>query len=285
MGRSLKDWRRYIKKYGGAIAITYLLIVTLLWAFQERLVFHPSSTLAHTPDLYELDYQAVWLSVPGTSAKLHGWWIPSKQPNSRVLLYLHHNAGNVGANVSQAFAFHRLGYSVFLIDYRGFGRSEGGFPKEIQVYNDAEVAWAYLTKTKEIPPQEILIYGHSLGSAIAVNLAVRHPEAGELVTHNALTSLRDMTKRFGIFYLFPVDLMLRQEFDSLSKISSLKMPVLFIHGVRDPQIPAKMSQRLYDAAPEPKQLLLIPDAGHDNNMKEEDLQKVGLLLEKRVSSE
>ncbi|MBE9118346.1 alpha/beta hydrolase [Lusitaniella coriacea LEGE 07157] len=277
--------KRYLKKYGRAIAIAYLFLGTLLWIFQERLVFHPSSTLAHTPDLYELEYEEVWLPVWGTSAKLHGWWIPSKQPQTPVLLYLHHNAGNIGANVSQASAFQRLGYSVFLVDYRGFGQSEGNFPNETQVYEDAEIAWEYLTKTRKISPQEILIYGHSLGSAIAVNLAVQHPEARGLITHNALTSLRDMTKRFGVFYLFPIDLMLRQEFDSLTKIPSLEIPVLFIHGVRDPQIPAKMSQKLYDAAPEPKQLLLIPDAGHDNNMKEEDLQKVGQFLEQMVSSE
>ena len=244
---------------------------------QQRFLFWPSATLERTPSKYHLDYEDVWLPVSGSDGnekRLHGWWIPALQSPAPVLLYLHHNAINISANVSQANSFQKLGFSILLIDYRGFGLSEGGFPSELEIYEDARAAWNYLTQTRGIPPERIFIYGHSLGGAIAIDLAVSQPEAAALITHNAFTSLRDMTKRFGLFWLFPMDLLLRYEFDSIGKIRSLQMPVLFIHGTRDPQIPARMSQRLFAEAPEPKRLLLIPD-GHDNNIDKEYWQEIG----------
>ena len=223
-----------------------------------------------------IQYQDVWLPVAGRNGIewIHGWWIPASNSKAPVLLYLHHNAINIGANVSQAKAFYQLGYSVLLIDYRGFGLSEGDFPTEIQLYQDALAAWNYLTQKRRIPPSQIFIYGHSLGGAIAIDLAVQQPSTGGLIIHNSFTSLRDMTKRFGLFWLFPIDLILKQCFDSKSKIKFLKMPVLLIHGTDDPQIPATMSQTLFAAAPEPKELLLIPKAGHDNHMAEKYYQAV-----------
>ena len=270
------------------LAIIYTVVCVFLWFGQQRLLFWPSRVLERTPSSYGLHYENVWLGVPVKDGKvehLHGWWIPASNPQAPVLLYLHHNAINIGANVSQAKDFHKLGYSVFLIEYRGFGLSEGDFPTELQLYQDAQVAWNYLIQKQQIPPKKIFIYGHSMGGAIAIDLAVKHPEAAGLITQNAFTDLRDMTKRFGIFWLLPVDILLREKFNSLQKIRFLKIPVLFIHGTRDPQIPARMSQSLFTAAPQPKQLLLIPKGGHDNNMKKQDLQKVRKFINQVINRE
>lgn len=247
----------------------YVVVCTLLWWQQQRLLFWPSPTLEHTPGLYNLRYQDVWLPVvtkDGNVERIHGWWIPAEQATAPVLLYFHHNAVNIGANVSQARKFQQLGCSVLLIDYRGFGLSEGSFPTESQVYADAQAAWVYLTRDRQIPAKQIFIYGHSVGGAVAIDLAAKHPEAAALIVQSSFTSLRDMTKRFGLFWVLPIDLILRQRFDSLQKVKLLRMPVLFIHGTSDPQIPVAMGQALYDAASEPKQILIIPQAGHDNNM-------------------
>ena len=280
--------KRFIFVRRGAVrltprfAIAYLTICCFLWMGQQRFLFWPSPTLERTPSKYHLDYEDVWLPVSasdGNEKRLHGWWIPAVQSQAPVLLYFHHNAINISANVSQANSFHKLGFSVLLIDYRGFGLSEGGFPSELEIYEDARAAWNYLTQTRGIPPERIFIYGHSLGGAIAIDLAVSQPKAAALITHNTFTSLRDMTKRFGLFWLFPMDLLLRYEFDSIGKIRSLQMPVLFIHGTRDPQIPASMSQHLFAEAPEPKQLLLIPD-GHDNNIDKKYWQEIGKFGER-----
>lgn len=270
------------------LAIIYTVVCVFLWFGQQRLLFWPSRVLERTPSSYGLHYEDVWLAVEALDGKverLHGWWIPASKPQAPVLLYLHHNAINIGANVSQAEDFHKLGASVLLIDYRGFGLSEGNFPTESQLYQDAQAAWNYLTQKRKIPPNKIFIYGHSMGGAIAIVLAVKHPEAAGLITQNTFTSLRDMTKRFGIFWLLPVDILLRQQFNSLQKISYLRMPVLFIHGTRDPQISVEMSQALFAAAPQPKKILLVPEGGHDNNMKKQYLQKVREFMQQVLNQE
>jgi pimeloyl-ACP methyl ester carboxylesterase len=219
-----------------------------------------------TPELFNLSYQEVWLPVPAGDKKverIHGWWMPAAT-NAKVLLYLHGNGINIGANVAHANRFHQLGFSVLLIDYRGYGRSEGGFPTEARVYQDAAAAWNYLVKQRQIKPSQIFLYGHSLGGAIAIDLAVQHPEAAGLIVESSFASIREIVEHQGRFWMFPVDLVLNQRFDSISKVRSLLVPVLFIHGTGDSQVPAAMSQQLYAAAPEPKQLVLISGAGHND---------------------
>ena len=242
-------------------------------------------------------------SKTGAVESVHGWWIPASEtppsppkawggarkgervlatPQSHrravasvralnkgglggVVLYLHGNGSNVGANVEHANRFHRLGLSVFLIDYRGYGKSQGDFPSESQVYEDAQLAWDYLVKQRGVNPHQIYIYGHSLGGAIAIDLAVRHPEAAGLIVEGSFTSTRAMVDfQKGLFWLFPIDWLLTQRFDSLSKVDRLQMPVLFIHGTADNVVPVEMSKKLFDAAPEPKQLYIVPDGGHNN---------------------
>lgn len=182
-----------------------------------------------------------------------------------VVLYLHGNASNVGSNVEHAHRFHRLGLSVFVMDYRGYGKSQGGFPSESQVYEDAQLAWDYLVKQRGINPNQIYIYGHSLGGAIAIDLAVRHPEAAGVIVEGSFTSTRAMVNfQKGLFWMFPIDFLLTQRFDSLSKVDRLQMPVLFIHGTADNVVPVEMSKKMFEAAPEPKQLYIVPDGGHTN---------------------
>jgi pimeloyl-ACP methyl ester carboxylesterase len=242
-------------------------------------------------------------SKTGAVESVHGWWIPASEtppspPEARggarkgewvlatpqshrravasvpalnkgglggVVLYLHGNGSNVGANVEHANRFHRLGLSVFVIDYRGYGKSQGDFPSESQVYEDAQLAWDYLVQQRGVNPNQIYIYGHSLGGAIAIDLAVRHPEAAGLIVEGSFTSTRAMVDfQKGLFWLFPIDWLLTQRFDSLSKVDRLQMPVLFIHGTADNVVPVEMSKKLFDAAPEPKQLYIVPDGGHNN---------------------
>ncbi|MBW3585233.1 MAG: lysophospholipase [Cyanobacteria bacterium 0813] len=239
----------------------------------------------------------------GAVESVHGWWIPASEtppspplarggarkgesllatPQSergavapvpplnkgglgKVVLYLHGNGSNVGANVEHANRFHRLGLSVLVIDYRGYGKSQGDFPSESQVYEDAQLAWDYLVKQRGVNPNQIYIYGHSLGGAIAIDLAVGHPEAAGLIVEGSFTSTRAMVNfQKGLFWMFPIDLLLTQRFNSISKVDRLQMPVLFIHGTADNIVPVEMSKKLFDAAPEPKQLYIVPGGGHTN---------------------
>ena len=150
--------------------------------------------------------------------------------------------------------FAREGLDTLLFDYRGYGRSEGK-PSEEGLYLDGEAAWRWAAERR----QPVILYGESLGGAVAIELAVRHPPA-LLVAQSTFTSLREMaaaTVPFG-------GLLARQRFSSLEKIRRVAAPVLIVHGDRDELVPYEMGRRLFEAAPGPKQLLTIPGAGHND---------------------
>ncbi|MBW4646530.1 MAG: lysophospholipase [Goleter apudmare HA4340-LM2] len=248
-------------------AIAYFGFCLFLFVQQTRFIFFPTNEITKTPKLFNLPYEDVWLPIKLPSGKvelIHGWWIKAKQSNAKVLLYLHGNGLNISANIKHASRFHQLGFSVLLIDYRGYGLSEGTFPNETQVYQDTITAWNYLVQQRQIPPSQIFIYGHSLGGAIAIDLAINRPEAAGLIVESSFTSIRDVVAHRNLFQMFPVDVILTQRFASIQKLPKLNMPVLFIHGTADSTVPYFMSQELYAAAPEPKRLILVPGAEHND---------------------
>ncbi len=128
---------------------------------------------------------------------MQGGGFHQRTPQARTLLYLHGNANNVGANVDQVVRLRSTGLNVFIVDYRGYGENTGGPPREKLLYEDAERAWTYLVAERHIPPANIAIYGHSLGGAVAIDLASRHPEAGALITESTLTSIADLADGMG----------------------------------------------------------------------------------------
>jgi pimeloyl-ACP methyl ester carboxylesterase len=228
----------------------------------------PRREIRKTPAVYQLPYENIYVSVVnrnGHQERIHGWWIPAKIQSDKTLLYLHGGAINIGANVDHARRFHNLGFSVFLVSYRGYGLSDGQFPSEEQVYADGEAAWNYLVKQKGIAPQSIFIYGHSIGGAIAIDLAVRHPNAAGLIVEAAFTSIIDMALLQYRYRLLPIDLIVDQKFDSLKKVGRLKMPVLYMHGTKDNRVPSEMSRRLYEKTSSPKRLKFITGGGHNNS--------------------
>jgi hypothetical protein len=265
--QSFMRLKRLLISVLGVGATAYVLATLALYLFQSKLIFIPSKEIETTPATFKLPYQEIWLNArnsQGEVERMHGWWLPATQPNGKVLLYLHGNGLNIGANVAHANRFHKLGFSVLLMDYRGYGRSEGGFPTEASVYEDAAIMWDYLVNQRRISPQNIFIYGHSLGGAIAIDLAVKHPDAAALIVESSFASIRKMVDYQPQYRFFPIDLILHNKFDSVDKVRSLKMPVLLFHGTADRTIPYQMSEQLFAAAPEPKKLLIIPNAGHSN---------------------
>ncbi|AFZ25114.1 alpha/beta superfamily hydrolase [Cylindrospermum stagnale PCC 7417] len=266
----------------GILAIAYSSACLLLFLRQRYVIFRPSSqflTLPSSPD-FQLPYQDERISIAGSSEYIHGWWIAAPTPQEKlsaipneptrvltspkVILYFCGAAGNKGYynHVARLQGLRQLGFSVLVIDYRGFGSSQGNFPSESQLYQDSQIAWDYLVRVRRIPPEQIVIYGESLGGAVAINLAIQHSEASALIIQSSFTSMAEEIKHRNWLWMFPVDLLLTQRFDSISKVSSLRLPVLFIHGTADSVVPSYMSQQLYNAAPEPKQLFLIPGGEH-----------------------
>lgn len=254
---------RLVLILAGSVGALYFAACIFLYRQQTRMIFFPSPSIEITPALLDLPHEEVWITVDQTE-RIHGWWIPAEDKEIGTLLYLHGNAINIGANVTHASRFHQIGFSVLLMDYRGYGLSEGNFPTEQQVYQDAEAMWNYLTQERNIPPEQIFVYGHSLGGAIAIQLATQQPNMAGLIIDGSFTRIRDMVNLNPLYRIFPIDWLLTQRFDSISKVSALQMPVLFIHGTADTKVPATMSELLYKAAPEPKHLYLVPEAGHND---------------------
>ena len=200
---------------------------------------------------------------------IHGWWYPAARPDAPAILYLHGVRWNLTGQLFRIEQLHALGYSVFAIDYRGFGQSQGELPSETSVYEDARIAWERFQQLQPDPDKR-LIYGHSLGGAVAIDLAVELgrqtplPVRG-LVIESTFTSLADVATAVANTSL-PVRWLLSQKFDSIDKIADIHMPLLLVHGLDDNYVPPRFSEQLFDAAQEPKQLLLVPGASHNNSM-------------------
>jgi len=246
-----------------AIAGAYLLIVGAIWHWQAKFIFLPNKIVHTTPLNSGVKFDDVRLPLQGD--QLAGWWVPAEVPHSGTLLYLHGNAANVAANLDHVLRLRSAGLNVFIIDYRGYGSSTGGPPREKLLYEDAERAWKYLVAERNIAPAHIAIYGHSLGGAVAIDLASKHPEAGALITEGTFTSIADLSDRFSVAAYLPVRLILTERFDSISKIGAIHLPTLILHGDADRMNPPLSARRLYDAAPGPKQLALIAGGGHEDS--------------------
>ena len=250
------------------LIFVYLLACTYLWARQGHFIFMPRREIKKTPAFHQLPYEDIYVSVEspeGQVERIHGWWIPTQTPSDKTLLYLHGSALNIGANVDHARRFHDLGFNVFILSYRGYGLSDGEFPSESKVYADAEAGWKYLVNQKRIDSKQIFIYGHSIGGAIGIELALRQPNAAGLIVEATFTSIYDMAKLKYRYRLLPMGLIVRQKFDSLKKVRRLKMPVLYMHGTEDILVPSEMSRRLYEKTSSPKRLKFIIGGGHNNS--------------------
>lgn len=266
---------RTLFSFLGVLVALYGAVCVFIRGWQTHLMFFPTRAIATTPQDYGLSFQDVWLPVGETS--MHGWWLPAPGGEAQdgkarqssavqppVLLYLHGNGSNVGGNLQLAMGFQRMGMAVFLVDYRGYGQSGGPFPNEQRVYEDGEAAWKYLTQVRQIEPRTIRVFGHSLGGAIALELATRHPEMGGVIVQNTFTSMRAMVDEVKHYGWLPVDWVLTQRFDSLAKVRSLQVPLLVIHGQNDELVPFQMGRALYDASPGPKVFMVIPGGEHNN---------------------
>ena len=228
------------------------------------------------------DIQEMTLPVPngGKPQHIDAWWWPAAAADAPAVLYLHGSRWNLTGQLFRIEQLRDFGFSVLAIDYRGFGKSEGGLPSEDTVYEDARVAWERLTQLQPDPAKRF-VYGHSLGGAVAIDLAAHVstqaaqsgtavPARG-LIVESSFTTLADIARTLSYPWL-PVQLLLSQKFDSVDKISRVRMPVLIVHGAVDRFVPSRFSQALYDSASAPKKLLLVDGATHNNSMREGSAQ-------------
>jgi len=237
---------------------------------QEReLVFRPTREAAGwfsgMPDAMQEIYLRV--GAPDAPERIHAWWWPADDPGAPVVFYLHGVRWNLTGQLNRMSQLRRFGFSVFAIDYRGFGKSDGELPSEASVYEDARAGWQWLIR-REPDASRRYIYGHSLGGAVAIDLAANlggdPAGAHGLIVESSFTSLSEVVSEMGYGWL-PARMLLTQKFDSIEKIRQIRMPVLIVHGADDRYVPPRLSEALYAAAPPPKKLLLIPNGTHNNS--------------------
>jgi fermentation-respiration switch protein FrsA (DUF1100 family) len=245
----------------GAALVCYLCILALLRFFEPHLIYFPGQQrrLVVPPARLQLPVERVEI-LSEDGIKLVGWVIPEQsKPGGLWLLICHGNAGNLSEfdRPLHYAGLRQLGLSLLAFDYRGYGESDGT-PSEQGLYRDADAAYRFLRQTRGVPADRIVIFGHSLGSAVAIDLASRHPAAG-LIVEGALTSAVDRGQE--LYPYIPVRRIARSLFGSIDKVAGLTVPKLFLHAMGDEVIPLAHGRRLFDAAQEPKTFVQL-EGGH-----------------------
>jgi fermentation-respiration switch protein FrsA (DUF1100 family) len=252
--------------YDLVLLVTAFVAIVLFLRWREpHMLYYPNRPIDQTPDQLGLKYDDVTLAA-SDGVKINGWFVHApdapRSPRSTILFF-HGNAGNISHRMEKLQVLGDLGVDTFIIDYRGYGRSEGQ-PNEQGTYRDALAAYEYLTNGapggRALPSQSIIIYGESLGSAVAVDLAAKQAVGGVII-EEAFTSVGDVGQK--MFPFLPVRWLVRNKYDTLSKIGRIKAPLLIFHSRDDEIIPFRHAQRLLAAANEPKQLVELT-GGHND---------------------
>jgi hypothetical protein len=247
----------------------------IIRAIERAYVYFPERTLKGTPEHIGLHYEEVWFRAEDGTL-LNGWWIPG--PNGEAgrgdaragrpaphiaWLFCHGNGGNLSARLDQLLEIHRrLGASIFIFDYRGYGLSEGA-PSEEGTLMDARAAWREM-RARLGPSHGLVVYfGRSMGGDIAARLAAERPPSA-LILESPPPSIPDVAHlHVRWMWFWPLKLLMRTRYETVRHIRRVHVPVLLIQGDRDTTVPEKFARRVFRAANDPKQWLLVPDAGHN----------------------
>lgn len=228
------------------VAAVYLGLCILLFFRQSHMVYFPLAKVLATPADVGLAYESVAL-LTADDVRLAGWYVPCEGARGTVLM-CHGNGGNIGDRLHPIGLFHELGLNVLIFDYRGYGESAGK-PSEEGTYQDARAAWQYLTEKRNTPPDKIVVFGRSLGGAVAASLAERAAPAA-LILEATFTSIPDIGAR--LYPWLPIRLLSRYRYNTLARMEQIKCPVLIAHSRDDEMIPFEQGRKLFAAAHEPK---------------------------------
>lgn len=252
------------------IFLAYSGILALVYAKQDGMVYFPSSEIASTPAVVGMPYEDVSLTT-ADGLTLHAWYIP--HPGDRgTLLFCHGNGGNISHRLESVKIFHDMGLNVLIFDYRGYGASDGR-PTEKGTYLDVEAAWAFLALSKGIDPQRIILFGRSLGGAVAAYAAAKEPPAA-LILESTFTSVPDLGSK--LYPWLPVRLISRYSYDTEARMAAISCPKLIIHSPDDDLVPFEHGRRLFQVAPDPKEFLEIRGDHNRGFMLSRDVYVDGL---------
>lgn len=254
------------------VAFAYGLLVVIVYLMQGRMLYLadvPGRTLTMTPTDVGMDHQDIAIET-SDGVTLHGWYIPGR--SAQVLLFFHGNAGNISHRLDSIRQFLSLGLSVLIIDYRGYGQSEGR-TTERGVYRDAEAAWRYLTEERDIAADNIVIFGRSMGASVASQLATQHQPLA-LIVESSFTSVPDIAQ--DLYPWLPVRWLSRLSHATRDHVRDVRCPVLIIHSRDDEIIPFRHGEEIFAAANEPRNLLAIRGTHNDAFLQDQSAYIGGL---------
>jgi len=250
-------------RFNDSFATILLLAVTLMGCRPEdSLIFHPSAEIVQTPRQAGLQFQDLFFTT-ADGVRLNGWFIPHRDARA-TLVWFHGNAGNISHRVENIKLLHdKVKIHIFIFDYRGYGRSAGSVSEE-GTYRDGAAALSFVNQQLGVEGKNLIIFGRSLGAAVAAEMALRFACRG-LILETPFTSIRDMAKT--VFPLLPIGPLLQTRFDVLEKVAKVKVPLLVLHGDRDDLVPYEQGRKVFAAARAPKEFYTIHGATHNDTYR------------------
>ena len=260
MERAERPWWRRAVWPALRIAALLLVLSALMLIFERKLIYFPQREHDVTPRQLGLAFEDLTLTAED-GVRIHALYLPPPGEPRWTVLFAHGNGGNLSHRLDRAlFLQSKLGAAVLLFDYRGYGRSEGS-PDEEGTYRDARAAHRWLVEEKRVPPDRLVIFGESLGSAVALDLALARPSRA-LVLESPFASVPAMAR--AVYPFLPLWPLVRTRYDNEAKAPRLSVPLLVLHGDRDDVVPFEQGRRVFAAAPEPKRFYTIPGASHND---------------------
>ena len=255
-----------------AVLACYAVLVLVVYLMQARMLYLadvPGRSLEHTPADIGAEFRDVSIET-ADGVRLHGWYVPGD--SDRVLLFFHGNAGNISHRLESIRQYRQLGLSVLIIDYRGYGQSEGRTTEQ-GIYQDAEAAWRYLTEANKTPANRIIVFGRSMGASAAAYLAARHRPLA-LIVESSFTSVPDIAREY--YPWLPVRWLSRLRHSAEEFVARSKSPVLVIHSRDDEIVPFHHGEAIFNAAGEPKALIESRGTHNDAFLRDEPNYLSGL---------
>lgn len=248
-----------------AKAVQYLTLLLLLSGCVSGAIYYPLRQIRHTPADANLAYEDVVVTTED-NMKISCWWVPAANPRGTVL-FCHGNGGNIGSYLDSVAVGNRLGLNVFIFDYRGYGNSEGS-PSEQGIYLDADAAYRYLTEIRKIAPQSIIVWGRSLGGAIAARTASVH-ETGLLILESTFTTLKSLVR--DLFGWTTSRFVSKNAYNTLEYLKGVSCPVLIVHSPDDELVPFHHAKELYGSIKGPKSFAEIRGSHNKGFIESQDV--------------
>ena len=262
---------KYLYLALSSIILAYIIIVLFTYLYQRKLLYHPSEN-NYTGDEIQFDYKEVFTEVD-KDVKLKSWFLEKDLKKNKTILYFHGNAGDLTNRVHKLNELNKLDVNILIISWRGFSGNQGK-PTEKNLYNDARKSVEWLNETG-VTNKNIILYGESLGTGVATELAQSNSFHG-IVLESPFTSIADAAK---IYYPYlPVNLLLKDRYDSIKKIKNIKIPILIMHGKKDNIVPFFMGEKLYQMANEPKYKYFSEEDDHMMEFNDDLLNAVKVIL-------